>query len=41
MEDHLTKQTEELIELVHKYKCIPDSILRASLHPTACGLLMG
>ena len=42
IEDHLTKQTKELIELVHKYKCIPNSILHASFHhPTEGGLLMG
>lgn len=42
MEDHLTKQMEELIQLVHKYHCIPNSILRASFHhPMEGGLLMG
>lgn len=42
MENHLTKLMEEPIELVHKYKCIPDCVLHTSLcHHTEGGLLMG
>lgn len=42
MENHLTKQTKEPIELVLKYKHIPGSVLQTSFHhPTEGGLLMG
>lgn len=38
MEDHLTKQTEELTELVHRYKCI---LCASFQHPMEGGPQMG